>query len=178
MDPDPIKQLQGLLDDPGKVLEKISSIHSALDSIKTNLPQSSETETLVGQATQRPGALPDDPVYGRLLQALRDMQAQIEARIRPIAQEIVRNEVARLRDESDEHQSALKVCLAQIDQNILNCLARMDEYQRRCADLSALNLRLADLGAAPEPLSPTIAIDNAADSIVARLNGLRVAGKI
>lgn len=178
MDPDPIKQLQGLLDDPGKVLEKISSIHSALDSIKTNLPQSSEAETLVGQATQRPGALPDDPVYGRLLQALRDMQAQIEARIRPIAQEIVRNEVARLRDESDEHQSALKVCLAQIDQNILNCLARMDEYQRRCADLSALNLRLADLGAAPEQLSPTIAIDNAADSIVARLDGLRIAGKI
>jgi hypothetical protein len=178
MDSDPIKQLQGLLDDPGKVLEKISSIHSALDSIKTNLPQSAGVETIVGQAAQRPGALPDDPVFGRLLQALRDMQAQIEERIQPIAQEMVRYEVARLRDQSDEHQSALKECLAQIDQNILNCLARMDEYQRRCADLSALNLRLADLGAVPEPLSPTIAIDNAADSIVARLDGLRLTGKI
>jgi hypothetical protein len=177
MDSDPIKQLQGLLDDPGKVLEKISSIHSALDSIKTNLPQSAGAETIVGQA-QRPGALPDDPVFGRLLQALRDMQAQIEERIQPIAQEMVRYEVARLRDQSDEHQSALKECLAQIDQNILNCLARMDEYQRRCADLSALNLRLTDLGAVPEPLSPRIAIDNAADNIVARLDGLRLTGKI
>jgi len=46
MDADLIKQLQGLLDDPDKVLEKISSIHSALDSIKTNFPQSAEAETM------------------------------------------------------------------------------------------------------------------------------------
>ena len=178
MDPDPIKQLQGLLDDPGKVLEKISSIHSALDSIKTNLPQSAGAETIVGQAAQRPGALPDDPVFGRLLQALRDMQAQIEERIQPVAQEMVRYEVARLRNQSEDHQNALKDCLAHIDQNILNCLARMDEYQRRCADLSVLNLRLADLGAAPEPLPPTIVLDSAADSIAARLEGLRLGSKI
>lgn len=178
MDPDPIKQLQNLLDDPGKVLEKISSIHSALDSIKSNPPQSSGAESMASPAGQRRGAPTDDPVFGRLLQALRDMQAQIEERIRPVAQEMVRYEVARLRDQSDEHQSALKECLAQVDQNILNCFARMDEYQRRRADLSALNLRLANLGAAPEPLPPTLALDNTAESIVARLEGLRLAGKL
>ena len=181
MDADLIKQLQGLLDDPDKVLEKISSIHSALDSIKTNFPQSAEAETMstaVPESALRSGASPDEPIFGRLLQALRDMQAQIEERIQPIAQEMVRYEVARLRNQSEDHQNALKDCLAHIDQNILNCLARMDEYQRRCADLSMLNLRLADLGAAPEPLPPTIVLDSAADSIAARLEGLRLGSKI
>jgi hypothetical protein len=47
---DPIKQLQSLLDDRGKVLEKISGIQSALSSLKTSasvthaLPSASTTE--------------------------------------------------------------------------------------------------------------------------------------
>jgi len=176
MDSDPIKQLQGLLDDPGKVLEKISSIHSALDSIKTHMPQSAATEAGKSHTAQRSGPLPDDPVFGRLLQALRDMQGQIEERIQPLAQEMVRHEVARLRDQSDDHHSALKDCLTQIDQNILNCLARLDEYQRRYAELGELNLRLADLGVAPEPMPP-MDIDDATDGLMTRVKNLRSAGK-
>ena len=180
MDSDPIKQLQGLLNDPGKVLEKISSIHSALDSIKTNFPDSGvieSTSTAADKVAPRVGVLSDDPVYSRLMQALRDMQTQIEGRIQPLAAEIVRHEVARLRDLSDEHQNALNACLSAIDQNIVNCMARMDEYQCRCADLTQLNHRLADLGAAPEPAPPQ-AQGAATERLMARLESLRLEGKI
>jgi hypothetical protein len=113
-----------------------------------------------------------------LLQALREMQTQIDERIKPLATEMAGREVARLRARSDEQQSALKECLAHIDQSIVNCIARVDEYRRRSADLEALNHRLVGLGAAPEPPPPALAMGSAADSIVARLEGLRLAGKI
>ena len=179
MDSDPIKQLQGLLHDPAKVLEKITSIHSALDSIRTHVPRLATAEGLSvagGETVTRLGSTADDPVYGRLLLALREMQAQIEERIQPLATELARQEIARLREQSDEQQNALKKCLAEIDQNILNCFARMDEYQRRSADITALNDRLVDLGAAPEP--PPEAPGAAADCIIARLESLRLEGKI
>ncbi len=120
----------------------------------------------------------DDPIYSRLLQALRDMQAQINERIRPLAEEMVQDEMVRLRDQSDEQQNALNECLARIDQSILDCLTRMNEYQRCCADLTTINYRLSELGVAPEPLPPQISMDNLADVIAARLNDLRRDGKL
>ncbi|HEX2930207.1 MAG TPA: hypothetical protein VHV54_10860, partial [Candidatus Binatia bacterium] len=71
---DPIKQLQALLDDRSKVLEKISGIHSALDSIKSagaSLAQArsqAEAMTAVGSS-----ALPnaENPLYERLVNTLR-----------------------------------------------------------------------------------------------------------
>lgn len=179
MDSDPIKQVQELLDDPGKMLEKISRIRSALDSVTSSFPQLAPADERPLEGGSQAGLLTaDDPVYGRLLQALREMQTQIDERIKPLATEMAGREVARLRARSDEQQSALKECLAHIDQSIVNCIARVDEYRRRSADLEALNHRLAGLGAAPEPPSPALAMGTAADSIVARVEGLRLAGKI
>lgn len=181
MDSDPIKPLQGLLHDPAKVLEKITSIHSALDSIRTHVPRSPIAEGISatgGETVSRTGSPGDDPVYARLLSALREMRAQIEERIQPLAAEMARQEVERLREQSGEHQHALKTCLDEIDRNILSCLARMDEYRRRSVDLTALNQRLADLGAGSEPMPPAVALGNAADDILRRLEDLRLEGKI
>ena len=178
MDPDPIKQLQSLFTDRSKLLETISSIHSALDSVKS--PSVAST-TEVNEAAADPALTipnPDDPIYSRLVQALRDMQAQIDERIRPLAQELVQDEMVRLRGQSDDQQNALQECLARIDQSILDCLTRMDEYQCRCADLTTINNRLSELGAAPEPLPPEIPTDNLADVIAARLDNLRREGKL
>jgi DNA repair ATPase RecN len=180
MDSDPIKRLQSLFTERSKVLETISSIHSALDSVRAH-PIDATTE--INAALPSPGALttpfPDDPVYGRFLQALREMQTQIDERIRPLAQEMVQFEVVRLRDQSDDQQDALKECLAKIDQSILDCLSRMDEYQSRCADLTTINHRLSDLGATREALPPELPTANLADAIAVRLEGLlRLADKI
>ncbi|HTF93965.1 MAG TPA: hypothetical protein VK632_13020, partial [Verrucomicrobiae bacterium] len=88
-------------------------------------------------------------------------------------------EVVRLRDQSDDQQNALKECLAKIDQIILDCLSRMDEFQRRGADLTAINHRLSDLGAAAiEALPAELPTDNVADAGAFRLEGLHLTDKI
>jgi len=180
MDLDPIKQLQSLLEDRGKVLEKISSIHSALGSLKTDSaasePESPPVMAAQPQMTANPFS--DDRVYTRLLQALRDMEAQIEQRVRPLAKQVVDFEVARLREQSDHDQETLNSCLEQIDRCIVSCVNQLDEYQKKHALLVSLNQRIANLGATPEPLQDFISIENFALAIQARIDGLRNQGKL
>ena len=180
MDLDPIKQLQSLLEDRGRVLEKISSIHSALGSLRADSavpePDSPPAVDMQPQTTANPFS--DDRVYSRLLQALRDMQAQIEERVRPLAQQVVEFEVARLREQSGHDQAALNACLGQIDRCILNCVGQLDEYQKKHALLISLNQRIANLGATPEPLPDSLSLENFATAIQARVEGLRHQGKL
>ena len=176
MDQDPITQLQSFLDERGKMLEKISSIHSTLDSIRTDIspsPSTHPTQTLSAEAES--GA--EDLHYRRLVQTLHDMQAQIEDRVRPAVRLVMEAQVDQLRDQTDQQMTALRDCLEQIDQSILHCMSAMDEYQRRCAGLDALNQNLIDLGATPEPLPEKISLDRIGESIGARLAGLRAKGR-
>jgi len=176
MDLDPIKQLQTLLDDRSKVLEKISSIQSALGSIKRD--ESASTATLspsptVSQAKSVDLSVADDHVYGRLFQVLRDMQAQIEDGVRPLAQEVIRAEVARIRAQTNQAQAALDQCLGQIDQSILACVERVDEYQKKYAALITFNDRLMSLGAPAEPLSSHALNSKIDEAIQSRLEAVR-----
>ena len=159
------------------MLEKISSIHSTLDSIRTDIPPSPSAHRAQDPlAESQSGA--EDLHYRRLMQTLHDMQAQIEDRVRPAVQLVMRAQVDRLRDQSDQQLTALRDCLAQIDQSILRCMSGMDEYQRRYADLDTLNKNLIDLGATPEPLPEQVSPDRISDSINARLTDLRAKGRV
>jgi hypothetical protein len=177
-DLDPIKQLQSLIDDRNKVLEKISGIHSALDSIiKTSntIPPAREApHAAANQSIQ----IPEDRLYDRLFQTLHDMQAQIEERVRPLAQQTIEIEVARLREMSKQDQNALLECLARIDQCMLSCTDLAAEYQKRHSELTRLNQRLAALGAEPKPLPDLWPTQDAAEMIRFRLEELRLQGKI
>ena len=172
MEFDPIKQLQSLLEDRGKVLEKISSIHSALGSFTSAEAAAPELPQAEAPPVQTASPFSQDRVYGRLMQTLGDMQAQIEERVRPIAQQVVELEVARLREQSDYDQAALQQCLAQIDQCILTCVDRLDEYQKKHASLISLNERLVSLGASPEALPEEFKPLNLAEAICSRLESL------
>jgi hypothetical protein len=172
-DLDPIKQLQSLLDDRGKVLEKISGIHSALNSLKSpGMPAA-----FAPLADPNPNLAGEGFLYDRLLQALHDMQAQIEERVRPLAQLTLQAEVAQLREQFARDQAALKESLARIDQCIVSCTDRLDEYQRRYADLATLNERIASLGAAPEPLPENLAARDFKEIIDLRLQNLSLTAK-
>ncbi len=178
---DPIKQLQSLLDDRGKVLEKISGIHSALNSIKTTatpppVPEALSKTPVVAESSPDPAG--DDRSYDRLLRTLRDMQLQIEQRVRPLAQLTVQSEVERLREQAQKVQAALQDCLARIDQGVVTCGERLQEYQRRHTDLTALNQRIAALGATPESLPESLVAQDLSDTINLRLEKLRLAGKL
>jgi len=171
MDIDPIKQLQSLLDDRSKVLERISSIHSVLGSLKPTEASAPEPAAPLAVTTSEHTSA--DVVHGRLQRALRDMQTQIEQRVQPIARQLVESEVARLRQQSGHDHAALKECLAQIDQCILTCIDRMDEYQKRYNVLTGLNQRLASLGALPEPMAGYLLAPSLSDTIQSRLDLLR-----
>lgn len=178
-DSDPIKQLQHLLDDRGKVLEKISGIHSALSSFRSPAPtpppagpsRLSSSEDLASTLA------PDERLYDRVLQMLRDMQAQIEERIRPLAQLTADAQVAHLREQFANDEAALQESLAGIDRCIVGCAERFLEYRRRCDDLTTLREKLTALGAAPDA-SPENSVPRDVQEIIERrLKQLSSAGK-
>ena len=171
MDRDPIKQLQSFLTERGEVLEKITSINSTLNSLRGDPPTS-----LALQSASNTSVDETDPVvdahFQRLLKALQEMQAQIEQRVRPAVQLVVQHQVEHLRGQSDEKMAALRECLGQIDRSVLQCLAGLDEYHKRYADLDTLNKNLTGLGASPEPLPEKISIKQLSETISAQLASL------
>ena len=121
----------------------------------------------------------EEQAYERLMRALHEMQTQIEEGVRPVAEQaLFKQEVERLRSQSEQQRSILKDCLAHIDQSILNCRSQMDEYRQTRSDLVALNERLANLGAEPVAVPDHFPAENLGDLILARLQGLRAKGKI
>ena len=116
--------------------------------------------------------------YQRLLRTLHDMRAQIEERVRPVAEQVVQAEIERLRSVSEQQRSVLMNCLARIDRSILNCQNQIDEYRQTRSDLATLNERLAKLGAEPVVVPDYFPTENLGDLILARVQGLRAEGKI
>ena len=179
-DLDPIRQLQHLLEDPSKVLEKISSIQSALSAIKA--AESASSSVIAPPATSagefKAVSKSENGPYDRLLQTLRDLQRQIEERLRPLALQTVQAEVNHLRQQVQQDQSALNECLTRIDRSIAICLERIDESRQRYVELATLNRRLAELGAAAESLPEDSSSQNPSEIIYSRLENLRREGKI
>ena len=181
MEPEPIEQLRHLLRERGKAAEKIASVEVSLDNIRENLSHASSQERPNdgGLKVQvKESLMKEEQTYERLLQALADMKAQIEERVRPVAEQVVQAEVERLRDLSERHKSGLEECLAQIDQSILGCRTHVNAYRERCSDLAMLNQRLAKLGAEPVPFPEQIPAAKFEDVIRVRVEGLHSEGKI
>lgn len=178
----PIEALQSVLEERKKVVKKSGEIETALTQIRKNI-----SVTLVQQHVNikegenveiKEDLMKEEQTYERLLQALRDMQVEIEERVRPVAEQVVEAEIDRLRDMSERHKSALTNCVSSIDQSILNCREHMTEYHRMRSDLDALNERLSKLGADPVAVPDLLPADNVGDLIKARIDNLAVQGKI
>jgi hypothetical protein len=177
-DRDPIKQLQHLLDDPGKVLEKISRIQSALGSIKVSTPSAeAQSATSLPSEAGSTARTEADP-YSALLQTLRDMQLQIEECLRPLAMQTVQAEAERLSEWMKHEQRALDECLARIDRSLFACVELIHESQKKHANLSALKQRLEELGASPSSLPEISTSRDPGEIINTRLQSLRRDGKI
>jgi hypothetical protein len=171
MDDNPIRQLQNFLGERGKVLEQITSIRSALATVRGDPPSALASHSAAISSADITRT-PVDACYQRLLLALQEMQAQIEQRMRPALQLVIQNQVDQLRRQADEKFAALRDCVSQIDRNVLQCLAGLDEYQKRYADLDMLNKNLTGLGVLPEPLPENISAENLSETISARMNDL------
>jgi hypothetical protein len=120
----------------------------------------------------------EEQAHERLLQALDDMQAQIDGYNRPVAKQAIQAGVERLRNLAEQRKSILNDCLMRIDRTILDCQSQMDEYRQRRSELAALNERLACLGAEPMPIPDHLPAETLEDLILARVQELRLEGKI
>ena len=94
-----------------------------------------------------------------------------------MAQQVLQQEIDRLRSESEQQKSILQDCLVHIDQSILNCRAQIDEYRQMRSELVALNERLANLGADPVTVPNHFPSENLGDLILARLERFRAKDK-
>lgn len=175
-EPDPIKQLQHLLDDPGKVLERISRIQSAIGSIRDS--SSNAPEALADSPGEASPAFQAKRPYDALLRIVRGMQAHVEQRLRPLALLSIQSETERVFGLAEQEQGALNQCIAQLDQTLLTCVDRISESQEVYDNLTAINDRLTQLGATPEAL-PDFSLNQDANALLAsRLESLRRKGKI
>jgi hypothetical protein len=175
---DPIRQLQHLLDDPDQVLARISRIQSALGTVKAQEPAVSKDPRAPTLNIRNPASQSEDPPFNRLLRTLRAMQAQIEERLRPLALKTAEAEIEYLRERAQQDQNALKNRLAQIDGAIAACIERLDETRQCYAELTRINQRLVQLGAAAEPLPEDPRSTSVLETIEARLETLRRAGRL
>jgi hypothetical protein len=176
---DPIRQLQHLIDDPDKVLDKISSIRSVLGAIKTMEPALSTGTHGAAAANPSPPAPGDEEhPFARLLQTLRDMQVQIEEELRPLVLQIVQAETEYLRRQAEQVQSALNDCLARIDRSITACYERIEQSSQTYAQLTELNRCLTQLGGAPASLPKDPCFKNPTALIYSRLEKLTREGKL
>jgi hypothetical protein len=142
-DQDPIKQLQSLLSDRSKVLERVANIHAMLDSIKAMGSSAANSQSTAKTAAV--ASKPDEEPHDRLLNILRDMQSQIENQVRPLAQQAIAFEAERLREQAAVDQRDLSACVEQIDRCVSACVRRAREYRREHGELALFNGRLTAL---------------------------------
>lgn len=181
MEQKPTEHLRELMQQQGKVTEKFASLESALNAIRENLSAASSPQGMnntVPQVGMTENSVNEEQIYDRLFRALQDMKAQIEERIRPVAEQVVQAEVERLRDLSQRQKNALEECLTQIDRSILGCRTHVSAYRERRSDLAAVNQQLTKLGAEPMPFPEEVSAADFEDIIKARVAGLQSEGKI
>ena len=178
-DLDPIRQLQNLLDDPGKLLEKITSIQSALGSVRAPDSTGAEESAVPTSPTDQiqPSLKAPNRRYSRALQTLNEIKAQLEERLLPLAERAVQGKIECLRERSRTDRAALAECVAKIDRCVLICVDRFDEYRRRYAELLDLNKRFAELGAAPEALPENLVASTLGATVRLRLRRIQQASK-
>jgi len=119
-----------------------------------------------------------EETYERLLQALLDMKNEIQTRIRPLEDQIVQANVEYLKEVFEHQNNLLGDCLNAIDQKILDCRAHIEDYKRIYSDLTALNDRLARLGADAPAISNSLPSTDIGDIVRQRIEQLRFQGRL
>jgi hypothetical protein len=161
-------------------------VQTTLSDIKKNISESLVRRYMTmaeGQVPLQENLLEEDLMkeensYERLLQALFDMKIAIAKQIRPVEEQIIQANIDYLKEMFDHEHSKLSECLDGIDQKLMDCHLRMEEYQQVCSSLHILNERLSRLGAESLPISNSLPTADLGEIIRRRLEHLRYQGKI
>ena len=91
--------------------------------------------------------------------------------------QVVTPEAKHLLAEFTRHRDALIRCFNGIDERLLSCRDRIDEYKKTCSVLVGVNERLSAIGEEPFEL-PHVVSHSPGDLILARVERLKLKGKI
>jgi hypothetical protein len=105
------------------------------------------------------------------------MQAQFETAVGSPTTQVVTPETKHLWAEFTRHQDALIRCFNAIDERLLSCRHHIDEYKTTCSVLVGVNERLSAIGEELLEL-PDVVSDSPGDLILARVERLKMKGKI
>ncbi|MFQ5852430.1 MAG: hypothetical protein ACE5JU_17845 [Candidatus Binatia bacterium] len=178
---EPIEELAKLLTEEKRLEEKVHETKATLSSVKKKISESlvrpyiNRTE---GTPPMEEDLMKTEQAFERLLQALLEMKQEIQTRIRPLEEQIVKANAEYLKDTFDQQKNMLGDCLNAIDQKILDCRQHIEEYERIHSDLNTINERLSRLGGEPLPTPNSLHSTDIGDIIRQRIEHLRSQGKI
>jgi chromosome segregation ATPase len=176
-----VGKLAKLLADDERVDEKIRDTQAALSLVQKRVSE------LLAQhyiATKEPRVqIPEDLMkeeesFERLLQALKDMKAEIAKQIRPVEEQIIQANIDHLRQSFNQQSGELTQCLEEIDEHLLACRQYLEDYERIRASLSGLNEKLAQLNAESLQIPDSVPTADLGEVIRQRIELLRSQGKI
>jgi chromosome segregation ATPase len=174
-------KLAELLSDGARIDEQIHDTQAALTLVQKRV---SERLAQRYMATKEPRVeIPEDLMkeeesFERLLQALHDMKDEIAKQIRPVEEQIIQTDVEHLRHSFDEESRNLNKCLEEIDDNILACRQRLQDYERIRSGLDELNEKLDQMGAERIAVPDRLRTTEFDEIVQRRLEYLRSQGKI
>ena len=179
MPPEPVEELARLLGEEKRLEEEIRATQDTLSRIKKKISESivhryiTRTE---GTDPMEEDLMKREQAHARLLEALLDMKTEIQARIRPLEEQIVQANIENLKDMFEQQKKILEDCLTAIDRKILECLLHLHDYKRIQSDLFTLNEKLSRMGEASLPIPNSIPIEDLGDAITQRIEHLKSKG--
>jgi chromosome segregation ATPase len=176
-----VGKLAKLLADEERIDEKIRDTQAALSLVQKRVSE------LLAQhyiATKEPRVqIPEDLMkeeesFERLLQALKDMKAEIAKQIRPVEEQIIQANIDHLRQSFSQQSRDLNHCLEEIDEHLVACQQYLQDYERIRASLNGLNEKLTQLNAESIQIPDSLPTADLGEVIRQRIEQLRSQGKI
>jgi len=176
-----LEQLVKLIGDEARVDERIRETQAALALVKRRVSESLAKHYITTREVriQMPEDLMrEEQSYERLLQALQDMKSEIAKQIRPVEEQIIQANVDHLRQTFSQESRRLSKCIEEVDDNILACQQYLQEHERIRGSLSAINQKLAQLGAEGIQVPDGLNTADIGEIVRQRIEHLRSQGKI
>ncbi len=178
---EPLEQLVKLIGDEARVDERVRETHAALALVKRRVSETLAQHYIATREVRF--QLPEDLMreeqsYERLLQALQDMKSEIAKQIRPVEEQIIQANIDHLRQSFSQESQRMSKCIEEVDGNILACRQYLQEHERIRSSLSAINQKLAQLGAEGIQIPDGLNINDIGEIVRQRIEHLRSQGKI
>ena len=177
---EPVEELARLLTEQKRLDEKLAETHASLSQIRKEISGSLARSSLNGKEEpvfMDEGLIQKEQTFERLLQALQDMKGEMQAKIRPLEEQIVQANVHNLLEIHSSEKDRLDSCLNAIDQALLDCRTHVDQCAKIVEELNSINEKISRFGGQILPIASTIGGSDIEKILRERIERLRLQGK-